>query len=155
MVRHMVSSTVTDQQNMLIQDALIMLRETLRKARITGVITPIAEAMCSVVDTFNRQHWSGSNRYDERIKSAGYKAWEQEAGYTLIGQPRHRHEGPVEVVYSYCPPDKRHRDVFNYEKCVSDLLVAYGLLADDSLIQRGTCEWKHQPYGVIVTDLAA
>lgn len=48
---------------------------------------------------------------------------------------------PVQVIYKFGRPDKRARDVFNLEKAVSDLLVAHGIIKDDTLIYRGTVEW--------------
>lgn len=61
----------------------------------------------------------------------------------LLTQPArfNRHVGPVEVIYTFSPPDKRRRDLFNGEKAVSDLLVKHQIIADDSLIHRGTVEW--------------
>lgn len=87
--------------------------------------------------------FSGGLNTKRRFPSAAYKAWQQHAGYALLTQPdrHHRHTTPVEVVYTFCPPDKRRRDVFNLEKPVSDLLVKHGILADDSLIRKGTVQW--------------
>jgi Holliday junction resolvase RusA-like endonuclease len=59
--------------------------------------------------------------------------------------------GPVHVTYSFTPADSRRRDVFNYEKAVSDFLVKHAIIADDSDIRRGTVEWAEGQPGVIVT----
>lgn len=37
--------------------------------------------------------------------------------------------------------DRRRRDLFNFEKAFSDLLVARGILLDDHLIQCGVVAW--------------
>ncbi|MBP3955418.1 RusA family crossover junction endodeoxyribonuclease [Gemmata sp. G18] len=87
-----------------------------------------------------------------RFPSSRYKAWQADALEALLKQPDrfHRHVEPVEVLYAFGRPDKRARDVFNLEKVVSDFLVKRAILADDSLIHRGTVEWGHTP-GVTVT----
>jgi len=71
-----------------------------------------------------------------RYKSPKYKAWIAEAGLKLnLQTPYHQTiEGECVVVINLVRPDKRQRDVANYEKAVSDLLVACGILKDDSLI---------------------
>lgn len=78
-----------------------------------------------------------------RFPSTRYKEWQREAGLILLTQPArlNRHVGPVEVLYTFTPPDKRRRDLFNLEKACSDLLVKQGIIADDALIHRGTVEW--------------
>ena len=48
-------------------------------------------------------------------------------------------------MYSLCPPDRRRRDVFNYEKAISDFLVYQGVISDDSLIHKGTVQWVEGP----------
>jgi len=48
--------------------------------------------------------------------------------------------GEVEIEINFYFPDKRKRDAFNYEKCLTDTLVHYGVIEDDSLIQRGVVE---------------
>ena len=92
--------------------------------------------------------FSGTTR---RFTSPKYVAWQREASLVLLTQPGrlHRHTAPVEVVYTYGKPDNRARDVFNYEKAVSDLLVKAGVLADDALIHRGTVQWGPEP-GVLI-----
>lgn len=51
-------------------------------------------------------------------------------------------KGPINIVYRVGKePDKRKRDLFNYEKALSDMLVKIGAMEDDSLIQHGTMMW--------------
>lgn len=76
-----------------------------------------------------------------RFTSKRYAAWQAEAWARLLTQPRPRFISPVEVTMTFCPPDKRRRDLFNLEKACSDILVKAGILADDSLIHRGTLQW--------------
>jgi Holliday junction resolvase RusA-like endonuclease len=100
--------------------------------------------------------YDGGQHTKRRFISDHYKAWLREAGLVLLTQPArlNRHVGPVEVLYTFSPPDKRRRDLFNLEKSVSDLLVKQGVIADDSLIHRGTVEWgAGSGVRVEVTDL--
>ena len=45
------------------------------------------------------------------------------------------------ALYEFGRPDKRRRDVANYEKAVSDILVTAGVIEDDSLIEEITLRW--------------
>ena len=96
--------------------------------------------------------YDGGKNSNRRFISDQYKRWQEDAGMHLLGERdrRHRHIGPVEVTYTFARPDKRHRDVFNYEKAVSDFLVKHSILADDKLIQRGTVQWSISQHPVIV-----
>jgi crossover junction endodeoxyribonuclease RusA len=96
--------------------------------------------------------YDGGRNTKRRFISDTYRAWLEHAGYALLTQPdrKHRHAGPVQVTYTFCPPDKRNRDVFNYEKAVSDLLVKHEIIEDDSLIRRGVVQWANRPDGVTI-----
>lgn len=87
-----------------------------------------------------------------RFVSEKYKRWQEDSYYKLLGerQRNNRHKGQVEVVYTFTPPDKRHRDCFNYEKAVSDFLVKHQLIKDDSMIVKGTVQWMQGNGGVTV-----
>lgn len=86
-----------------------------------------------------------------RVTSAKYAEWQGRAWVAFVQQPArlHRHTTPVQVTYTFGRPDKRKRDLFNLEKACSDFLVKHGVLADDSLIERGTVQWGTEP-GVLV-----
>lgn len=96
--------------------------------------------------------YDGGKNTNRRFTSERYKRWQEDAYYALLGQRHrnHRHKGQVDVTYTFCRPDKRHRDCFNYEKAVSDFLVKHHIIPDDSLIERGTVQWATQPEGVLV-----
>ena len=96
--------------------------------------------------------YDGGKNTPRRFTSDRYKRWQEDAYYALLGERHrtHRHKGPVRVTYTFCPPDKRHRDVFNYEKAVSDFLTKHQIISDDSQIQRGTVQWAYQQQGVLV-----
>lgn len=75
-----------------------------------------------------------------RHKTAAYRAWEQLAAVAI----KDSHRQAIEVYsMSIClkRPDRRRRDLANLEKCVSDLLVAHGVIADDSGCERLTMQW--------------
>lgn len=46
-----------------------------------------------------------------------------------------------DVTYTLKRPDKRIRDLGNYEKALSDWLVDNGIIKDDSHIHRLTIQW--------------
>lgn len=96
--------------------------------------------------------YDGGKNTSRRFISDRYKAWQDDAYYALLGQRHrsHRHKEPVQVVYTFSPPDKRRRDVFNYEKAVSDFLVKHRIIEDDSLIERGVVQWSTHTAGVTV-----
>ncbi len=79
-----------------------------------------------------------------RIKSARLKAWIKEASIGLVGvKPV---EGRVKLLYEYDTPDLRQRDVGNYEKVVTDLLVSSGILQEDNFryVKEITLRWSDQ-----------
>ena len=76
-----------------------------------------------------------------RVKSPEYRAWLQHAGLVLNAQRPEPVPGRVAVSYEFRRPDRRRRDLGNLEKAVSDLLVAHGLIWDDSRIDRLTLAW--------------
>lgn len=72
-----------------------------------------------------------------RFKSEAYALWLIDAKKALDGQPKPEKPigGEVTVEYWFTFPDKRKRDLMNYEKAVTDLLVEQGYLIDDSQIR--------------------
>lgn len=91
----------------------------------------------------------------KRFQSRQYKAWRDEAGKALMSQrPAMIFKAPVEMTLKLGRPDNRRRDLANYEKAVSDLLVDAGVLADDSLIERLVMEWSQGVRGVQIEIVA-
>mgnify|MGYP003680851693 CR=1 FL=1 len=74
-----------------------------------------------------------------RFKSKKYTEWGNLALCHLNGVPSIH--GKVKVLDEVGRPDKRRRDVANYEKAVSDTLVTADILDDDSLIEEITLRW--------------
>lgn len=96
-----------------------------------------------------------------RIKSQKYAEWIMEAGYLLNAQAARlgRVQGPVKLEYEIGETDKRRKDVGNFEKAATDLLVSHGIIeADDSRIVREiNLRWcKHvQGIQITITPIAA
>lgn len=76
-----------------------------------------------------------------RIKTPEYRAWITEAGHTLNLQKPTPVKGRTKVLITAVRPDKRKRDIANLEKPILDLLVAHGIIEDDSLVESLTLEW--------------
>ena len=74
----------------------------------------------------------------KRFKSKRYETWISNAiKLTHFQYVR----GKVKATYEFGRPDNRRRDVANYEKAVSDFLVAASFLRDDSQIEEITLKW--------------
>lgn len=78
----------------------------------------------------------------KRWKSKKYGEWIRLANDMLAGQKLEYFQDPVQVLYRIGRPDKRNRDLENYAKALSDLLVSTTILKDDSLIHRLVMEWE-------------
>lgn len=80
------------------------------------------------------------NAGKKRVKSDAYKAWFALASAHI--KDSHRQAiGPYSISICCRRPDKRRRDIANLEKAVSDLLVAHGVIKDDSLCERLSMQW--------------
>ena len=72
-----------------------------------------------------------------RVRSQAYEMWLQLAGLRIKDSHR-RNFGHYALHICLKRPDKRRRDLGNFEKAVSDLLVSHGVVKDDSLCERLT-----------------
>jgi crossover junction endodeoxyribonuclease RusA len=85
-------------------------------------------------------HAFSQNKQGRRFVSPEYRTWRDIAGQCL----KHNHpnirkiEGKIRAVYEYNFGDNRKRDLANFEKGVSDLLVEHGVINDDSDIDELT-----------------
>ena len=77
-----------------------------------------------------------------RVKSAEYRLWQTTAGLQLNVQQAKPVAGRVDVEYSV--PRNNRRDLGNYEKALSDLLVRQHIIEDDRKIERIVMRW-HDP----------
>ncbi len=80
-----------------------------------------------------------------RVVSKGYKAWRQEAGEALKSQKPNFLMGYYTLSLTLRPPTRAARDLDNFIKAVSDLLVEHRVIAGDHLAQRITAEWSDLP----------
>lgn len=77
-----------------------------------------------------------NSKSGRRFISPEYRAWKMHATLSLRAQGiRPAGIGGAIVMYEFKKPDNRRRDVANMEKATTDLLVQYGILQDDSLIE--------------------
>jgi len=78
-----------------------------------------------------------------RVKTDKYKDWLIKAGLIVNSQLKtnDRIEGPYGLRLRAYRPDKRRRDLSNLLKATEDLLVALGVVEDDSLCQSIEAEW--------------
>ena len=93
--------------------------------------------------------YAGKSR---RYTSPKYKQWKTDATIALGRAPFVA--GDVAVTYTFERPknkdgktSKVRRDLGNLEKAVSDILVAMGVIQDDSFIQKITLQWGKAPMG--------
>lgn len=54
-------------------------------------------------------------------------------------------EEPVTVIYTFHFPDNHRRDIFNYEKALSDAITKAGVWGDDSQIVHGSVAKRVSP----------
>ena len=75
----------------------------------------------------NSAYGGGSGQ--RRFKSRQYKDWEKQSSLICKKHPTIKEQ--VRLVYRYFMPDRRTRDIGNYEKVVSDFLVNHRVIEDD------------------------
>ena len=81
-----------------------------------------------------------ANAKKGRIRTAAYAAWYIQASANIKDSHRAGF-GPYSLSICLRRPDGRRRDLGNLEKAISDLLVAHGVVQDDSLAERITVQW--------------
>lgn len=88
----------------------------------------------------NSAYANGGNKRG-RHKTPAYLAWEKLAGTRIKDSHRRRFTSYTLHICLRRPDLRRSRDLGNFEKCVSDLLVAHGIVADDSGCERLLMTW--------------
>ena len=91
---------------------------------------------CSPPPSANNLFFNGKKG---RVKSAEYRAWIQVAGLQINQQRPTPVGGRVQVEYRI--PRNNRRDLANFEKGLSDLLVTLKLIEDDRKIERLHMNW--------------
>lgn len=66
---------------------------------------------------------------------------------SAIGSLPGSFKGPLSITLDFYPPDRRKRDVDNYQKCLQDALGDTDLIEDDSQFKKLEVFW-HCPKGV-------
>lgn len=80
-----------------------------------------------------------------RVKSKRYASWSTEAWAMLLQQRPAPVQGPFRLTVVAERPDNRRRDLDGLLKAPLDLLVACGIVQDDSLAQQLTIGWSPNP----------
>jgi len=92
-----------------------------------------------------------------RVKTARYRAFENEAGQMLMAQHTRSMKPPYHVDLYFRAPDKRKRDADNLKKATFDVLVKNGIIEDDNnhCIHSGTWQWVDEgpPLMVAITSI--
>ena len=79
-------------------------------------------------------HYLGSRGY-HRYKTPKAKVFDSEVYALVLGAKANLQlDKPLAVWYQYWFPDRRKRDVANYEKVLTDSMVQAGVMVDDYLI---------------------
>lgn len=82
-------------------------------------------------------------RGHQTYKTAKAKAYNAEVSLRVaLGKLNAGFNTPLDVTYHYWFPDKRKRDIANYEKVLTDSMVTAGVMVDDHLIHKLTQEKK-------------
>lgn len=87
----------------------------------------------------NSAYANGGNKRG-RHKTLQYADWIKLAS-TAVKQSHRQGVGPYSLQIALERPDRRARDLGNYEKCLSDFLVMHGIVKDDSYCRRLTMYW--------------
>jgi crossover junction endodeoxyribonuclease RusA len=85
------------------------------------------------------------NAGKRRIKTDRYTRWITEAGWWLSFHNVPRLSGPYALALTLHPPTRAARDLDNFVKAVSDLLVAHEVIDGDHLARRIVLEWSDIP----------
>jgi crossover junction endodeoxyribonuclease RusA len=79
----------------------------------------------------NHSHHYGSGR---KFLSKSTKIFREKVQEIVIEAKCNKVEGRLAIFYAFYPPDKRRRDIGNYEKQATDALMEAGLFDDDEQI---------------------
>lgn len=77
-----------------------------------------------------------------RVKTERYRTWATAAGWELRRQCPHGVPGRYGIRVTVGRTDNRRRDLSNTIKAVEDLLVAHGVVSDDSLCDEISMAWS-------------
>lgn len=79
-----------------------------------------------------------TSKSGRRFPSKAYKDWKTKAAIYFETQIQGFTQltGRIDARYEFAFPDKRRRDIANFEKGITDFLVSRGVMEDDSQIDR-------------------
>ena len=87
-----------------------------------------------------------------RVKTDRYRTWANAAGWSIRAQrPRPIPVGPYQITVTVQRKgDGRRRDLENFIKAVSDLLVEHKIIPDDHFEERIEMQWSDAVTGCVV-----
>lgn len=85
-----------------------------------------------------------------RVKTERYRTWLNAAGWAIKMQRPAKIPGPYSMTMIVHRKDKRKRDLSNFVKATEDLLVAHGVVSDDSGATEIHLYWTDSGKGVRV-----
>ena len=98
-----------------------------------------------------------ANRKGGRYKTKRYETWLNAAGWDIKEQKPKRLEGPYQITLLLDNSRRFNKDgtrkkidASNFIKAPSDLLVAHGIIEDDSLEERVVLQWSDTVKGCLV-----
>jgi crossover junction endodeoxyribonuclease RusA len=92
-------------------------------------------------------------QFVSRVTTKRYETWQRHARQMIAEQGPERLKGEVSIYVRLVAPDQRERDAGNCDKAVMDILVAAGVIENDSnrYVRRLTFEWMdHGPECVVL-----
>ena len=84
------------------------------------------------------------------IKSAAYRKWLADMAILIRGQTKDKIIGAYGLEILVKRKDRRRRDIDNFIKPISDLLVSAGVVEDDSLCDVVTAMWDGQGSSITI-----
>lgn len=89
--------------------------------------------------------WRSTAQFGRVLKSEEYRSWLKLAGGYWMqqrGKQEIKHiDGSYKLEITLTPPDKRRRDLGNYEKALSDFCQEVGIVNNDCLCEKLSLEW--------------
>jgi Holliday junction resolvase RusA-like endonuclease len=89
-----------------------------------------------------------------RRKTKVYRQWIKDAGWALVAQRPKKLVGNYRLRLSFCRTFKIRKDLGNFEKAVSDLLVRHHVVTDDSCSDSILLDWQGTQPGVVEITLS-
>lgn len=119
-------------------------RRSVKDGDAVTVILPFPVSVNSMFNQTNGQ---------QRFPTPAYKAWRQEAEWTLLSNRPGRVPGPVHLLFELGENDKRRKDLTNYLKGPEDVLVKHNIIDGDhaAIVRHVEARWTKEVTGIRIT----